>query len=159
MLNLQSQDEGEQSVQFCLSTHLQAKTDSWFQLWFQMAFRSESCLSSACQNSKVPPLQVIIRHDAPWWQLKWLSLLQKEMLQIFRNCNWVPLENFLRNCKESQFVLSWHMESHVACLQASCLTYGSPCSDVVSRATRLHFETRSKSRCEPKVSGDLKEKR
>lgn len=58
---------------------------------------------------------------------------------------------------ESQFELSWHiawhMESHVSCLQASCLTYGSPCSDVVSRATRLHFETRSKSGCEPKVSG------
>ena len=60
---------------------------------------------------------------------------------------------FLSKSKESQFVLSWHMESHASCLQASCLIYGSPCSDVVSRATRLHFETRSKSGCEPKVSG------
>ena len=94
MLNLQSQDEGEQSFQFRLSTHLQAKTDSWFQLWFQMAFRSESCLSSACQNSKVPPLQVIIRHDAPWWQLKWLSLLQKEMLQVFSKLQLSPFGKF-----------------------------------------------------------------
>lgn len=150
MLNLQSQDEGEQSFQFRLSTHLQAKTDSWFQLWFQMAFRSESCLSSACQNSKVPPLQVIIRHDAPWWQLKWLSLLQKEMLQVFSKLQLSPFGKFPQKFTICAF-----------------FAHGEPCglspgimSDlrITMQRRRLQshsaaFETRSKSGCEPKVSG------